>query len=127
MDIIKIVILSLSGLMLVFVGAMRLANPVKAYLKNSGIKLENDISLLNEMKGVSAVMLSSGIIILLGTIIQSLTFTSFVVGSLIFIGFAIGRIISIITDGKPNNQIIQGIVFELVLGAANVFGLITLL
>jgi len=127
MDIIKIVILSLSGLMLIFVGTMRLTNPIKAYLKNSGIKLENDTDLLNEMKGVSTVMLCSGIIILLGTIVQSLNFTSFVVASLIFIGFAIGRIISMITDGKPNKQIIQGIMFELILGTANIFGLITLL
>ena len=43
MEIINIIILSLSSLMLVFVGAMRLSHPVKTYLKNSGIKLENDI------------------------------------------------------------------------------------
>ena len=37
MEIIKIVILILSGLMLLFVGAMRLSNPMETYLKNSGI------------------------------------------------------------------------------------------
>lgn len=57
MEIFKIIILSLSGLLLLFVGTMRLSNPIKAYLKNSGIKLENDVDLLNEMRGVSAVML----------------------------------------------------------------------
>ncbi len=124
MEIIRIVILSLSALMLVFVGVMRLSNPIKTYLKNSGIKLENDASLLNEMRGVSAVMLSAGIIIALGIFIEKLTFTSHFIASLIFVGFAIGRLISFKADGKPSKQITQGILFELVLGVANVFCLI---
>lgn len=127
METIKIIILSLSGLMLLFVGLMRLTNPVKTYLKNSGIKLENDTDLLNEMRGVSAVMLCSGILILLGTILPQLTLTSFIIAILIFIGFALGRIISMSADGKPNKQLTQGIIFELVLGGANVFGLFSLL
>lgn len=124
MEIIKIVILSLSALLLLVVGATRLSNPIKAYLKNSGIALANDIDLLNEMRGVSAVMLCGGIIIALGAIAPSLTFTSFVVATLLFLGFAIGRFISMAADGKPNKQLIQGIWFEIVLGAANVFGLV---
>ena len=127
MEIIRIVTLSLSGLMLVFVGAMRLSNPMQTYLKNSGIKLENDANLLNEMRGLSAVMLCAGILILLGTFMGQLSFTSHVIASLLFIGFAIGRLISIKADGKPGKQIIQGIFFELVLGIANVFCLVTLL
>lgn len=124
MEIINIIILSLSSLLLVFVGAMRLSNPKKTYLKNSGIKLENDVNLLNEMRGVSAVMLCAGIIVALGIIIPKLTFTSFVVAALIFIGFLIGRFVSISVDGKPNKQISQGIWFEVILGAANIFGLV---
>ena len=124
MEIIRIAVLSLSALMLVFVGGMRLSNPIKTYLKNSGIKLENDASLLNEMRGVSAVILCAGIIILLGTFIGKLTFTSHFIASLIFVGFAIGRLISLKADGKPSKQITQGILFELVLGAANIFCLI---
>ncbi|MCG8332813.1 MAG: DUF4345 domain-containing protein [Chitinophagales bacterium] len=127
MEIIKIVILSLSSLLLVFVGAMRLSNPIKTYLKNSGIKLENDVNLLNEMRGVSAVMLFGGIITALGIIIPSISFTSHVVAALLFLGFIIGRLISTAVDGKPNKQINQGILFELVLGAANVFGMVNTL
>lgn len=120
MEIVTTVILSLSALMLVFVGLMRLNNPIKTYLKNSGIKLENDTSLLNEMRGVSAVMLCAGILISFGIFIEKLTFTSLCIAALIFIGFAIGRLISLKVDGKPSKQIIQGIGFEVVLGLANV-------
>ena len=126
MEIFKIIILSLSGLLLLFVGIMRLSNPIKTYLKNSGIKLENDVNLLNEMRGASSVQLFGGIIILLGIFISQLTFASFVVATLIFIGFAIGRTISISVDGKPNKQIIQGLIFELVFGSANIFCLLML-
>ena len=121
MEIVKIIILSLSALLFAFVGIMRLSNPIKTYLNSSGIKLENDASLLNEMRGVAAVMLCAGIIVLLGTFIDKLTFTSHAVASLIFLGFAIGRLISIKADGRPSKQITQGILFEIVLGAANAF------
>jgi len=110
--------------MLFFVGAMRLSNPIKTYSKNSGIKLENDINLLNEIRGISAVMLFGGIIILLGTFIPEMTFTSFVVSILIFLGFAIGRLLSLVIDGKPNKLIIQGLIFELVFSSANIFCLV---
>ena len=127
MEIVKTVTLSLSALLLLFVGLMRLSNPVKSYLKNSGITLTNDVDLLNEMRGVSAVMLCGGIIAGLGIIVPELTFTSHVVAVLIFLGFALGRLISMGVDRKPNKQIIQGIVFELVLGAANAFCLVNVL
>jgi len=127
METIKIVILSLSSLLLLFVGAMRLINPIKTYLKNSGIKLANDVNLLNEMRGVSALMLTGGILILLGIFIPQFTFTSFVVASLTFLGFAIGRLLSIGLDGKPNKLVIQGLFSELVLGAANIFCLVNTL
>ncbi len=125
MEIFKIITLSLSGLLLFFVGAMRLSNPIKTYLKNSGIKIENEVNLLNEVRGISSVQLFGGIIILLGIFIPKLTFASFVVAILIFIGFAIGRLVSIGLDGKPNKLITQGLIFELVLGAANIFCLVT--
>ena len=124
MEIVQIIILGLSALLLSFVGVSRLINPRKSYLQNSGIKIENDVSLLNEMRGVSALMFSGGVLIALGIFFSSLTFTSFVVGALFFLGFLVGRLMSIAVDGKPNNKITQGILAELILGVANIFGLI---
>ncbi len=121
MEILKIVTLSISGLLLLTVGILRLTSPIKNYLKNSGIKLEKEVNLLNEVRGVSSVMMCGGIIILLGTIIPIITTASFVVATLIFLGFAIGRLISIRLDGKPNKLIVQGLVSELVLGVLNLF------
>lgn len=128
MEIFNIVVLSISGLLLFFVaGVLRISNPVKTYLKNSGIKLENEVNTLNEARGMSGVMLIGGLIVLLGTIMPELRLTSFVVAILIFGGYAIGRSLSFVVDGKPNKLIIQGLISEIVLGAANVFCLVTTL
>lgn len=127
MEILNIVTLSISGLLLLTVGILRLINPIKNYLKNSGIKLDKEVNLLNEVRGVSSVMMCGGILILLGTIISELTMTSFVVATLIFLGFAIGRLLSIRLDGKPNKLIVQGLISELVLGAVNIFCLVNVL
>ena len=124
MEILRIVTLALSGLLLSFVGVSRLGNPVNAYLKNSGITLSTDVDLLNEMRGVSGVMLMGGLLILLGMLLPQLTFSSHLVASLLFLGFAIGRILSVQVDGRPNKQIAQGLIFELVFGALNVFCLV---
>jgi len=70
-------------------------------------------------------MLSGGVLIALGIFFPSFTFTSFVIGALIFLGFLLGRLISIAADGKPNKQLVQGIIFEIVMGAANIFGVIS--
>lgn len=128
MEILKIVTLSISGLLLFGVaGVLRISNPIKNYLKNSGIKLENDVNILSEVRGMSSVMLFGGIIVLLGTIVPELTIISFAVAILIFLGYALGRLLSIGLDGKPNKLIIQGLISELVLGAANIYCLVNTL
>jgi Domain of unknown function (DUF4345) len=125
METLNIVILSISGLLLfVVAGVLRISNPIKNYQKNSGIKIENEVNTLSEVRGMSALMMFGGLIVLLGTIIPELTITSFVVAILIFLGYAIGRLLSIVLDGKPNKLIIQGLVSELVLGTANVVCLV---
>ncbi|MGH1365999.1 MAG: DUF4345 family protein [Calditrichia bacterium] len=132
MEIFKIVVLFLSGLMLSFAGMMRLITPIKAYfvktyLENSGIKLEDDVDMLNEIRGVSAVLVLGGIIILLGTIIPEIRLTSFIVAVLIFLGFAIGRSLSLGLDGKPNQELVQGTTAEIIFSVVNVFCLVHML
>jgi hypothetical protein len=124
MEILSIITLALSGLLLFFVGTMRLMNPINTYLKNSGIKLEKDVNLLNEMRGVSSVMLIAGAFILLGIFFPQIGILSHAFAILLFMGFALGRIISLVLDGKPNKLITQGLVFELVFFGLNSFCLI---
>lgn len=121
MEIVYVVVPAITGLFLLLIGSLRLSNPIQNYSKNSGITLENDVNLLNEMRGVSALMLLGGVVILLGTVVPQLTTASFVVAILIYLGFAVGRLVSFAADGKPNKLIVKGFVFELVFGGANAF------
>ncbi len=132
MEIFKIVVLSLSGLLLTFAGITRLIKPLKSlclksYLGNPDIKIEEKVDILSEMRGDGAVISLAGIIILSGTILPQLTFTSFLVAVLIFLGFAIGRLLSLSIDGKPNKDLVQGTITEIVLSVVNIFCLVYIL
>ena len=72
-------------------------------------------------------MLLGVIVIMLGTIVPELTLTSFIVAILLFGGYAIGRLISFGVDGKPNKQIIIGLVSEVVFCSLHVFCLVNVL
>ena len=129
MEIINIVVLSLSGLLLVYAGTMRLIKPLKSlclktYLDNPRIKLEGEVDIFNEMRAGGASMAFGGIVILLGTIMTELTLASFIVAIAILLGNAFGRLISLSSDGKPNQQLSQGLMSELILGAASAFCLV---
>ena len=128
MEIFNIAVLLISGLLIfTFAGVLRLVNPVKNYLKNSGIKIENEVNLLSETRGMSAVMMFGWITILLGAVIPKLTIISHTVAILLFLGYAFGRLLSIKLDGKPNKLLIQGLISELILGALNILCLVNAL
>lgn len=122
METFNIVVLSLSGLLIFIVGAMRLSHPIYTYGKAPGITLDDEVNLLSELRGLGAVMMGAGAIVLAGPWVPQLTPSSFVVGSLIFVGFALARILGIAVDGKPNNIVMKGLVTEVVFGCAHLFG-----
>ncbi len=66
-------------------------------------------------------MLLGGITLLIGILMSEIRTISHTAGCLVFLGFAFGSMFSIAVDGKPNKQIVSGLIFELVLGAANAF------
>ncbi len=132
MEIINIVVLALSGLLLTYAGTMRLIKPLKSlclktYLDNPNIKLEGKVDVFNEMRAAGASMAFGGVVLFLGILIPQLTLASFVVAIVILLGNAIGRLVSLSSDGKPNKQLAQGLISELVLGGANAFCLFTIL
>jgi len=132
MEIFKIVVLGLSGLLLTVVGLMRVFNPIKSlclkvYAENPEKTLEGKADVFNEMRGAGGVTFSAGVVILLGTVLPAMRLTSFVVAVLFFLGFALGRLFSFASDGKPNKDLVQGTVTELVLSTANIVCLVGIL
>ena len=95
MELINIVVLSLSGLLLTYAGTMRLIKPLKSlclktYLDNPEIKLEGETDIFNEMRSAGTSIAFGGVIILLGIIITELRLASFVVAIVIFLVMQLG-------------------------------------
>ncbi|MEO1441010.1 MAG: DUF4345 domain-containing protein [Chloroflexota bacterium] len=132
MKIFNIIVLALSGLALFYASSMRLINPAEAvflqtYFENPDIHLRTDIDLVNEIRGVGAVMVLGGIVALIGTIRAGFRFTSFVVATVILGGVVLGRSLSLFIDGIPDASLMRAFVAEIVLSVLNVFCLITML
>lgn len=124
----KIVVLVLSGLALFYASSSRLINPAAAvflqtFFENSVNSLATDVDLVNEIRGVGAVMLLGGIVAIWGAVRADFRQTAFVVTAVIFGGVILGRSISLLIDGVPNANLMRAAVIEAVLAALNVFSL----
>lgn len=120
--VLKIILIVL-GLLLTVLGSWRLFNPV-SFHDNSGLLLEETAGLLSEARGIGGVVVGFGLLILSGAFIRKLSFTSTIAAIVLFLGFGVARLIGYAMDGNPGDVVIQGMVFEFVLGA---IGVITLL
>ena len=109
------VILFISGLIAIGVGATILIMPVTFYA-SSGINLNGDISLLNEVRASGGALLACGLLIMLGAFITKLTFTSIVLSTLLYLSYGISRMMSMAIDGMPVDSLIQAVILELVIG-----------
>ena len=116
------IILFLLGLILFILGSWRLINPI-SFFENSGLALSYDVGLLNEARATGGVVVGFGILILLGTFFQKLSYTSTIAAFVIFLSFGFSRVIGIILDGNPGESIIQGILFEFTFGLLGLFAL----
>lgn len=128
----KIIVLVLSALALFYASSSRFINPMGAvflqtFFENPENSLEIAIDLVNEIRGVGAVMFLGGIIAFLGAIRADFRQTSFVVATVIFGGVVLGRALSLFIDGIPNENLIRAAIVEGVLGALNIFCLVNIL
>lgn len=116
------VILFISGLIAIGTGATILTMPV-AFYTASGINLNGDVSLLNEVRASGGALLACGLLITLGAFVVKLTFTSAVISSLLYLSYGLSRMMSMIIDGLPADTLIQAVILELVIGLVCVLAL----
>lgn len=132
MEVFRIVVLAISGLLVCYGGGNRLTTPansfcLQCYLARPGVDLRDDPDISSEMRGDGAVLLLAGLVALAGTFVADVRITSLAVASVIFVGFAFGRLVSWKLDGRPNDNLVQGTIAESALGVLNVVGLVTAL
>ena len=119
--VLKIILIVL-GLLLTALGSWRLFDPI-AFFDNSGLSLDDTAGLLSEARGTGGVVVGFGLLILSGAFIRKLSYTSTIAATVLLFGFGVARLIGYSIDGNPGDTIIQGMVFEFVLGAIAVFAL----
>lgn len=125
MEIFSIIVLALSGFALFYASSMRLIYPRKAnflqiYLTKPENELEKDVDLINEIRGIGAVMFLGGIIILLGIVMPELRISAYIVAIVLLFGVVLGRLVSFGVDGRPNSAIVKASFIEATLGGLNV-------
>ena len=116
------VILFISGHIAIGIGATILTMPV-AFYAASGINLNGDVSLLNEVRASGGALLACGLLITLGAFVVKLTFTSVVISALLYLSYGLSRMMSMIIDGMPADALIQAVILELVIGLVCVVAL----
>ncbi|OJJ14629.1 hypothetical protein BKI52_42125 [marine bacterium AO1-C] len=107
--------LILSGLLLTFIGGATLFMPV-AMKASAGINIAGNISVINDTRASSALLMVAALLIISGAFSRKLAFTSSLLSVIIFLSIGIGRIISIISDGMPVDGLVKATGLELVLG-----------
>lgn len=112
--------LVLFGLMLTAIGGMVLFNPIDFKL-SGGIDIGTDVNMLNDVRAGGALLMGSGITVLLGVFIAAMRFTSAFVAIMAFLTVGIGRAISIVADGMPADSLVKATVVEFVVAAIGVF------
>ena len=109
------VLLIISGIIGIGIGSALLFAPV-AFEASAGINLGEDINLLSEIRAPGGLLVSGGIIILLGAFIPKLRHTALVLSSLFYLSYGISRVLSLIVDGMPHSSLLFATAIEIVIG-----------
>ena len=117
------IILIISGLVIIIIGAAILFVPATFFATN-GITLGNDSSLLNEIRAPGGALLASGIFIVAGAFVPRLALTAVLLSTLLYLSYGFSRILSMVVDGIPSEGIVIAAVVELGIGLACLFALL---
>ena len=115
-------ILIVAGVVGMIVGGANLFVPV-AFNASSGIDLGENISLMNEMRASGGGLLLSSVVIVMGAFVSRLAFTSTLLATMLYLGYGFSRLVSIMVDGMPSDDLVSVAIFEIFVGLVALFGL----
>ena len=119
---IRRILLVVSGLVAVAVGAASLFAPV-AFRRQYHISIGDDPNLLSETRAAGGAVLAVGALLLAGAFVARLAFAAAVAGAVFYLAYAAARALSVALDGAPAGGLVVGGVVELILGLACCFAL----
>ncbi|WP_447003490.1 DUF4345 domain-containing protein [Saccharothrix isguenensis] len=110
-------VLSVSGLVLVVIGAASLFAPVAFHAVN-GIDAAGGPSVLSELRAAGGGLLAAGSVVLSGAFVPRLTATAAVLGALVHLSYGLSRLLGMAVDGMPAAGLVLATAVELLLGVA---------
>ena len=108
----SLIFLFLSGLLLLAIGIGILLVP-HAFHASNGIVLDNDPSLLSEVRAPGGLLAASSILILCGAFRRSLRSPAMVLTVLVYGSFGLARLLGLALDGIPSSGLVGSAVIEL--------------
>ena len=108
-------ILFFAGFIGVVVGAAILFMPI-VFHAASDIELGSNASLLSEIRAPGGALLACGLLIMSGVFVERIAFTAAVVATVLYLSYGLSRVISIVLDGMPVEQLVLVAVMEIAIG-----------
>ncbi len=112
MKSLKIIFLSVSGLLLVTIGGTILLVP-HAFYASDGIMLGHDPSLLSEIRAPGGLLVASGLFILTGVLRSTVRSPALMLTVLVYGSFGLSRLVGFFLDGMPSNSLVIATAVEL--------------
>ena len=109
------VLLVLSGLVAIGIGATLLVAPVPFHATN-GIEIAADPSLLSEVRAPGGALLVLGSMMWIGVFAPAFTLASTAIGAAVYLAYGGSRLLSIAVDGVPGPGLLAATAIELALG-----------
>ncbi|MEP4196830.1 MAG: DUF4345 domain-containing protein [Aliishimia sp.] len=120
LNTIEKITLGVSGFTALGIGGMITIAP-HAFYASYGINLENNASLLSELRAPAAGLTTLGILMLLGIWRSALAQLAVSATLIVFLAFPAGRLIGLVVDGMPTSGIIGALLLELAIAALCLF------
>lgn len=109
------ILLLLSGLAAIAIGASILFTPAQFHASN-GIVLGTDANQLSEVRAPGGALLVLGAMMLVGVFVRSFTLASTSIASAVYLAYGAARLLSIGLDGMPGLGLVVATAVELLLG-----------
>ena len=117
------IILGICGLVAMAIATKILFSPECFYAANH-INLHHNVNLLSEIRAPATALFVYGLVIFLGVFITQLTLTSTLLSTLLYFSYGIGRILSMVLDGQPIDNLVVAAGIEILLGIVSLVCLV---
>ena len=116
------VLVFVSGIIGLGIGLALLLTPI-TFEASAGIHLDNNASLLSEIRAPGGTLILGGIFTIIGAFNLKITFSALFISGLFHTGYGVARVVGILFDGLPHQTLILAMCVELTVGVLSIMAL----